>query len=540
MFTGTELAETEYPSLGGDGRTAMVDVGESKYQVLALPAWLTLEVALYIGLLALAAGLRLWGLGDRLLSSGEAQAALAAWHATRGEPTDLMYGPTLVYGSTALFFVFSADDLAARLLPALCGVVVVAWPLLMREHLGRKTALFATLLLAISPSSIQASRTVSGGTIALALLLLTAWAWARFRETQRTSYLVTAGVTAGLGLASGPAIFALLVPLGLAVLDLRLAAPKYLREFSLPKGTARRFGLVVLAALVAASTGLLSQPFGLQTGVINAFATWAGGYFAGDIARSATAYAGGLAIYELAVLVPALVGLVVAEQRRTWLRFLVGWAGIALVISMLSGTARPDWLLFVAFPLALAAAQTASELWERGIAKVKSSELAIFLAFTLPTVGLWGTVAGYQALPTSKIPAIVLLVPPAVFLMIVLPWLYWRGSTKTVYSLGGLVGVVLLLFGVHTAADLNLGEAANPSELLVGRTVDPDFRLLVEEIGAHTAVLATPGSKDVPILVDERYRYPLAWYLREYSQVSYGDVLAKQPTMAVFGSDKEP
>ena len=118
--------------------------------------WMALnwEKVLYLSLIALALVTRLWGLGIRVQSHDESLHTKFSWNLYVGQGfqhTPLMHGPFLFHATALSYFLFGDNDFTARLVVALIGVVIVAFPYLFRHWLGRVGALIASLLLLISP-----------------------------------------------------------------------------------------------------------------------------------------------------------------------------------------------------------------------------------------------------------------------------------------------------------------------------------------------------------------------------------------------------
>lgn len=128
-------------------------------KVLALD-W---EKALYMLIIILALVTRLWALGYRVQSHDESIHAKYAWHLYTGRGFShhpLMHGPFLFHVTALSYFFFGDNDYAARVPVALMGVLIVAFPYLLRRWLGRKGALVASFFLLISPSILYYSRYV--------------------------------------------------------------------------------------------------------------------------------------------------------------------------------------------------------------------------------------------------------------------------------------------------------------------------------------------------------------------------------------------
>ena len=499
---------------------------------------LTLELGLYVLLWTLAAALRLGDLGAPLLSADEARRALAAWQLARGGTADLASGPTLLYASSALFFLFSANDFVARLVPALAGLSLVLWPYLLRGRLGRGAALGATFLLATSPTLVHAARTLDGEALALSLFALAGFAWLRCTAGVDRRYLAVAGVTGGLALGCGPAAFGLLVP---AVLTGTIAWWTWRR---LPAGDQRALGLWrawlpwSVAAAVLVSTGLFSQPQGLQRGLIDPLALWFGSFVAGDGRAWLTAPAT-LAAYEPAAVLAAFAGLALWRTAANGLRLALVLAGLAVLFAGAGAGPSARGLSFILFPVCLVGGWAFAALWQRGRRRLSAREAALFLAFTVPVVWLFGIVAGHLSLPGAIVPPGVIVVPAALFLLIAALWAYWRRPASALLGSGLLLALVLAVFALHGGAGVAASDPLTPSEVLERRAPAADLRNLLTEIARHSAVLSTPGTHDVLIQVDGGLLYPLAWYLRDYSRVAY-DGTAARPTVAVVPADAEP
>jgi predicted membrane-bound mannosyltransferase len=138
---------------------------------------LSFESWLWIGVLALAALLRFWGLGDKPLHHDESMHAYFsltfAQSAANYAYDPLLHGPFQFHAEGLMFsiimtlqHIFAAraignpwiNDTTARFVPALFGLAIVALPYGLRRELGRTGALIAAFLLAVSPSFVYFSR----------------------------------------------------------------------------------------------------------------------------------------------------------------------------------------------------------------------------------------------------------------------------------------------------------------------------------------------------------------------------------------------
>ncbi len=105
-------------------------------------------------LLLLAAGLHLWGLGERSFHHDESVHAKLSWDlAERGvyryDPT--YHGPVLYYLTAGSFLLLGDSDFTARLPVALAGIALLAVAWGLRRPFGEKAAWWTGLLVTISP-----------------------------------------------------------------------------------------------------------------------------------------------------------------------------------------------------------------------------------------------------------------------------------------------------------------------------------------------------------------------------------------------------
>ncbi len=164
--------------------------------------WIRLdwEKALYLTLIVLAIATRLWGLGVRVQSHDESLHTKYSWNLYAGQGfqhTPLMHGPFLFHATALSYFLFGDSDFTARLVVALIGVAVVAFPYLLRRWLGRAGALFASFFLLISPSIAYYSRYIRHDLPAILWALVVIVAVLSYLEDgrERWLYLMAAGIS---------------------------------------------------------------------------------------------------------------------------------------------------------------------------------------------------------------------------------------------------------------------------------------------------------------------------------------------------------
>jgi uncharacterized protein (TIGR03663 family) len=122
---------------------------------------LTLEHAIYAGILALGVAVRLWDVGSRAMHGDEAVHAWLAWNLYSGtgyQYDPVYHGPLQFIVTAGFFFLFGDSEVSARLMAVIFGSCLIALPIFLRAHIGRGAALLAAGFIAISPAFVYVSR----------------------------------------------------------------------------------------------------------------------------------------------------------------------------------------------------------------------------------------------------------------------------------------------------------------------------------------------------------------------------------------------
>jgi len=146
-----------------------------------------LPTLLWFVLLIVAAATRLWDVGARTMSHDEALHAYYSWRLYAGQGylhNPLMHGPFLFHATALVYTLFGASDTAARLVPALFGVVLVGLPYLLRRWLGHLGALVSGFMLLVSPVMLFYSRYIRHDLLVLVWTLLMVVALFQFISTR--------------------------------------------------------------------------------------------------------------------------------------------------------------------------------------------------------------------------------------------------------------------------------------------------------------------------------------------------------------------
>ena len=556
-------------------------------------AFLTVEVALY-GLLILAsAALRLYGLGHMPLSADEAGGALAALRAYQGQQTEFGGLSPLVFHLTTLaFWLFSASDATARVVPALFGVVLTGLTYFLRPWLGRLGALLAGVFVALSPSLLFFSRTLGGEVPAVTCSLAFLIALFHSIDARDRRALYVAAGALGLALTAGVATYTVLILLltfGLLIgLTLRFAGGSVQRrperpgdgvgsemasadshaieasdngagdgdllvamvetaddevrdgqveadEVPRPAGlpadrrTLGVAGAVLVATFLAASTGLLTNFAGVQSS-LNLFSRWAAQFASVNPAIPWSYYLVVLVAYELLALVFGLAGVLAPAPRRSLFHlFLVYWFGGALLLATLAGAKLPAMAVVIVLPLALLAGDAVARLLRWLQAQASAVPEAVFLAVCLPVVGY--LLLQYANATNGPATQSRLNIVVAVSLLIFLVGLFWAWWGRDVEARGlGLVALLTALgLGVHAAWNANYFLDREPRELLAPAATAGDVRTLVSTLERYSESKVN-DRYGVGVTVEASLSPLLDWYLRDFRQVNIVRSLAGPPS----------
>ncbi len=373
---------------------------------------ITLEVLIYAGLALLALALRVADLDRAPLTDSEARQALAALRVvnekTPGDP--LVADSPIMFILNAITFGFVPDgsEVAARLPVALAGVLLVLAPVLWRRYLNPLPPLIMSLLLAISPVALMASRTSSPVIWTMLLAMVAPWLALRFVETRREAWAVAATAVFGAMIfLTEPAGFLAVLALGFAVLFAWLTDPESENEtWNSLRDLARRWpwtngGVVAGVIVIAVGTAMFWVPAGL-TVIGTVLATGLEGF----ITRTENApfiFPFWISLrYETGLL---LFGVLAAYRAVTlggfFERALVGWLLAGLFWSLAYAGAGAAHALWLTLPLCvLASLMITNWLVERAQAIWQVPSWAIS-AHALITLSLWLAV-GVSAILLGK------------------------------------------------------------------------------------------------------------------------------------------
>ena len=341
------------------------------------------EALPYATLTAAALVLRLVALDHKPLHHDEAIHAWLAWNVFRENAVDYGYdptyhGPVQLFAMASVYLVAGVSELTARIAPALVGTLVVALPFALRDQLGRRAALAAAALLAVSPALLYQSRFAREDIYAACVTLALIAATFRFLERPRPWHpslilgLIAVSFatkeTTYITIALAGAFF-----LAVLALDVRRTRNEGRRAVEARLVTAVRapglaawlWGFATFVGVFALlfSTFLLN-PDGIRAGLVDSWRYWLSQHPVARGGQPRFFYVVLLAGYEWLALVLGAIGAVVALRRPTVLRVFLLWFFVGSLVAYTFAGERMPWLVVhPLLPLILLAGVGAETLW---------------------------------------------------------------------------------------------------------------------------------------------------------------------------------
>jgi len=315
---------------------------------------------LYSFIVILAVVLRFIWLSEFPLSNPEASAALQAAQST---PYASAFFPGAYHSvpqpayeifTRVLFQIFGAEDIFARLIPALAGILLVLTPLLARKRIGFGHSLLMGFLLTISPIFVTLSRTASGTSLsALGLMAFLMAVIGKGEENKNSTYLI-AGFGLGLALTSGPYIFSASLSIGLGLLLWRIIRSRKKmgeRAFSTSVEHLRLILWTSVIAVFSFATGIGWSIQGIAR-FFDSAAYWIRGW-SGESPFTGLTYLVIIPAYMPMLILLGIFGAWSSFRERDKLGSLASLvAFVGLLVSLFYPSRQPHDLLWVALPLA--------------------------------------------------------------------------------------------------------------------------------------------------------------------------------------------
>jgi uncharacterized protein (TIGR03663 family) len=520
-------------------------------------AVITLEVVLYAAILGVAALLRFLNLEAAPLSAREAAQALAALNGT----TIPAGGSPLLYAvNQILFGVFGAtvNDTGVRIVPAAIGTMLVLMPGLVRAQIGRYGALSASLMLALSPTMVLASRSLDGQIVVAACAFAAIAFGVRYFTVQHSLDLIALAIAIGLALTSGPGLLtaALVITPGLLIAYRWIASDEdrmRLRELRQNAAALRTALIAGSMAFFLAATVLLLRP-GALANVPESLSAWMAAWQQADVVSALRLFQI-LLLYEPLIVCFGLLGLLYALRRINGLVVVLGlWALGALIVVLLQPGRQVLDLTLALTPLALLGGVFIEALstqlaqygsWKaEGVFCLVALMLAAFAAVRAGNyaTGLVPASNPFTGEPMNRLVSYGLgMSVVSVLALLVFGFIIgWRATLRAALT---VLFVFLAVVSFSSAWAVTQLHPSDPRELLWGPSAtSSEVRALTEAVEA--ASKRRTGFLDrMPIAVTLPQDDPVVrWYLRKYPNVQYNNVVADLASaiIAPLGSSFPP
>ncbi len=517
--------------------------------------WLTGEQLVWLVILAVAAFLRFYALGEKPLHHDESLHAFYSWELFKGMGyayNPMMHGPLLFHFNALAYFLFGASDYTCRIVPAVLAMLTVVMAWFLRPYLGRVGAIFTGIMITISPSFTYFGRFIRNDIHIAAFTMVMVYALFRYIDTRRPNYLYLGAAALSMSFCtkevtyitgaifvsflffrwlweytSGPAgenqlimalrnVWAKKIPPGMEESPWRRSLGQVLDFMFRPLGVAT---LVFFGIIMILYTTVFTNPQGFLHAFTKSISYWLGQHEVQRGSQPVYFYAGLIPLYETLALIGTLAALVYysfikPKTNRVW----------RLLAYLILGAA---WWLFAAhgnetfgliFSLLLISLGTGL------LAYFSFEEKNNFVTFLI----VWALASfSDYSFAGERMPWLILH-PLLPMILLTGTWLgeFWeRFRPQRVWLLTGfvLLGTMML----HNTSLLNFYEAgANPRELLVYVQSSTDVPQVVRQINNMSKRLT--GGLDMKITCEDYCSWPFAWYLRDFKHVGYPKYTATQ------------
>jgi len=522
----------------------------------------TWSAVAWVGIALAGVALRLAQLDMWALGLGEARRAFAAFALFRGSslpPGDDLpaTAPLLLLLQSVGFFLFGVTDATARIVPAFLGVALILLIFGLRPFVGTAAALGMATLAALSPTLVNASRTIDPAiavacfTLLLIVTLLHCGRAAEASTIRRNA--VGVGIALGALLASGPNALTVLLALGVGIVlayavdrgtEGRGAIQIAIAGIRHTPGAPVAVGAAFLVTTLTFFTRLFTDLTALA-GLGQTFADW-GRLLATRASTTPTQFfLLALLLYETLAVFFAVVAIYRARpvQRESlgW-PFFVGWFAAALLLFSFSAGRSPDQAVHIALPLILLGGGALGELFASinwsdvtrglsGLLLLAMLGLVVALFAFLVLAGRVDSASANQQTRTIVEAAIVvaLVVGPTTLALVALLRMARHTGRSSIPGQMALLVAALVLgaFLLRSTLLLNLGVADEGRELLAQRTSTAAVHPLVNRItrlSRDTTVTRVSerdntGSFGLTIALAPEVRWPYQWYFRDFPEL---------------------
>lgn len=500
----------------------------------SLAHWLTGENLLWLGFFIVAFFLRFFALGDKPLHHDESLHAYYSWELFKGMGyayNPMMHGPLQFHGNAFMYLLFGASDYTCRFLAATCSMFSLVLIYMLRPYMGRAGALFAGLIMTLSPSFVYFGRFTREDIYYATFTLMMAFALIAYLSTRRPGYLYFGAAGLALAFATKEVIFITGYIFVFALVF------RWLWERSNPTpgetqltdalrdiGKNPRFLYYATAVFMGIMILLYTTFFSNPKGIIDAFTKsvsyWLGQHEVERGSQPVYFYAALLPLYETISVLGTLAAMVYygfIRDRNNRLWRLIGYGLLAAA-----------WWVFV-----MMGRQTSGLVFAILLVTLGTGLLAYY---SYGARNLWATFLIVWSLSSFSDMSFAGERMPWLILHSLLPMLLLTGTLLNdlweslprwrAWIIGGVAVLALAL--VHNTANLVFYEkGANPAEQLVYVQSSTDVPQVVKQLKNMSRRLN--GNLEMKITCEDYCSWPFAWYLRDFKNVGYPKFSASQP-----------
>jgi len=484
---------------------------------------ITLAHTFYFLIVITAAILRLSDLNLVPLSPSEATEALAIWNFWLPDSEALTFASPLYFTTTAfLTQVLGFNDPIMRLVPALFGICLVILPWFLRRRIGILGAILTGLLFTLSPGLVVASRTAGGQSSALFAGLLCFIAWLRYQETSDNRWFYILALTFGLGLASAPIFYSLILVFALAWITHMLVGPALISDEEGHRQATRWPGrqtmiesaLILAAVLIVGSTAFLLSPGGLGS-TADIIAAWTGQFLNFVSAQLWLSPFLAIGRYEITLIILGLPAVIWASRNEAsfppYLVVAICWALLLILLQ----PGEMSNLLVLALPGYLLIGNFTGHIFDKIASWIDIAVMIIVLlagGIVVANVIRYGRLGGFQSSQTGTYHLLLALTAIILAIIVITMIWSWREQSVTAGVTAGLS--LLLLASMWSNAWWFSRSGLNDTRELWTQTASvDDVRLLAESVKEISWQFTNSETDlDIKSTVDSP---SLRWYLRD-------------------------
>ena len=196
----SSIAEKQQPAQAKQGAPSVL----LESSIIQSPR-LDWEVVAWGAILILAVVTRFYDLGARGMSHDESLHAVYSHELYRSgsyQHNPMMHGPFLFHANALIYYLIGASDATSRVMPALAGIGAIGMTWFYRRWLGRLGALFAAMMLLVSPSLLFHSRYIRNDIYIVLIAMIWVYGIFRFVEDRRMKWLYLTVSAMALGFAT--------------------------------------------------------------------------------------------------------------------------------------------------------------------------------------------------------------------------------------------------------------------------------------------------------------------------------------------------